>query len=314
PFPAMDLNDYQKVANVDYSIPQDMMSCPDQFDRAYLSGQYPPSPQRSSSTLFDSNSFFGQPLTSTEMSSCMLSKSPTFFSPALPGTGIPVTNGHSSRGAALRQTYNPSPFIQPPHAGFTFETTTSEAFKSAYVSPITQVYSRTPSSSDDVAQRPISPTPSSRVKKRESTSSLPSPSEEPTPKRPQRKRGRPRLDRSRADTRSTASSLTSKSQRTGRLPHNQVERKYREGLNSELERLRRAVPALPQNDEGGIVGQPKPSKAMVLAGAIEYIQKLESERDALEEENKRLRRAQTRSGHVENWRKDESLDDFLVDP
>lgn len=36
------------------------------------------------------------------------------------------------------------------------------------------------------------------------------------------------------------------------------------------------------------MGQPKPSKAMVLAGAIEYIRKIERERDALLEENERL--------------------------
>ena len=36
------------------------------------------------------------------------------------------------------------------------------------------------------------------------------------------------------------------------------------------------------------MGQPKPSKAMVLAGAIEYIRKIERERDELLEENLRL--------------------------
>ncbi|KAF2675958.1 hypothetical protein K458DRAFT_253115, partial [Lentithecium fluviatile CBS 122367] len=68
-----------------------------------------------------------------------------------------------------------------------------------------------------------------------------------------------------------------------RLPHNQVERKYRENLNAELERLRRAIPTLPQNAavDGGAMGQPKPSKAMVLAGAIEYIKAIERERDEL---------------------------------
>jgi hypothetical protein len=73
------------------------------------------------------------------------------------------------------------------------------------------------------------------------------------------------------------------------MPHNQVERKYREGLNSELERLRRAVPTLLQSVEGEVMGQPKPSKAIVLASAIDYIKKTEKERDMYREEGGRLR-------------------------
>jgi len=74
-----------------------------------------------------------------------------------------------------------------------------------------------------------------------------------------------------------------------RLPHNQVERKYREGLNSELERLRRAVPTLPQRDSSDLTGPPKPSKATVLASAIDYIKFMEAEHERLAEENERLR-------------------------
>ena len=44
----------------------------------------------------------------------------------------------------------------------------------------------------------------------------------------------------------------------------------------------------PQSDEGALTGQPKPGKAMVLAGAIEYIRSIERERDELREENERL--------------------------
>jgi hypothetical protein len=62
--------------------------------------------------------------------------------------------------------------------------------------------------------------------------------------------------------------------------HNDVERKYREGLDAELERLRCAVPTLPQFQDGTTLGQTRPSKAMVLTGAIDYIQKVERERDA----------------------------------
>lgn len=149
-----------------------------------------------------------------------------------------------------------------------------------------------------------------------STSRHPSdaaPFEDPTPKRPQRKRGRPRLDRT--ETISSTSSPSSKSQKTGRLPHNQVERKYREGLNAELERLRRAVPTLPQSDEAGAMGQPKPSKAMVLASAIEYIRKLEAENSALKVDNDRLRQAAASGQTIRNWKvEDESLQEFLTDP
>jgi hypothetical protein len=129
----------------------------------------------------------------------------------------------------------------------------------------------------------------------------------PAPKRVQRKRGRPRLNRSGTDdcptntninnnninnnnaNNSADSTATTKSRATRRLPHNQVERKYREGLNSELERLRRAVPTLPQREGGDLNSPPKPSKATVLASAIDYIKFIEAERERLTEENKQLR-------------------------
>jgi hypothetical protein len=96
------------------------------------------------------------------------------------------------------------------------------------------------------------------------------------------------------------------------LPHNQVERKYREGLNSELERLRRAVPTLPHSEDGGIMGQPKPSKAMVLSSAIDYIRSIEKERDALRAENETLKQGQ---GEYKGWTRGiNALDDFLIDP
>jgi hypothetical protein len=68
-----------------------------------------------------------------------------------------------------------------------------------------------------------------------------------------------------------------------------VERKYREGLNAELERLRRSVPTLPQREEGGVLRQSKPSKAMVLASAIEHIKNVTRERNMYRVENERLR-------------------------
>jgi hypothetical protein len=63
------------------------------------------------------------------------------------------------------------------------------------------------------------------------------------------------------------------------------------------------------------MGQPKPSKATVLASAIEYIKTIEHERDALQAENERLRQAQAGGVVVRNWKvEDESLQDFLTEP
>ena len=103
---------------------------------------------------------------------------------------------------------------------------------------------------------------------------------------PPRKRGRPRLYRQSTGSSDSASEKAAYPQR---LPHNQVERKYREGLNMELERLRRAVPTLPQGDAGAAMGSAKPSKAMVLQAAIEYIKKIEKERDEAVFQVERLR-------------------------
>lgn len=81
-----------------------------------------------------------------------------------------------------------------------------------------------------------------------------------------------------------------------RLPHNQVERKYRESLNTQLESLRRVVPALQQNqrvcDGADIEDLPtpsKPSKAVILASATAYIKQIEKENKAAQEENQNLR-------------------------
>ena len=82
-----------------------------------------------------------------------------------------------------------------------------------------------------------------------------------------------------------------------RLPHNQVERKYRESLNTQLESLRRVVPALqysraPPCDGADIEDLPvpsKPSKALVLATATAYIKQIEKEKNQLVDENAALR-------------------------
>lgn len=81
-----------------------------------------------------------------------------------------------------------------------------------------------------------------------------------------------------------------------RLPHNQVERKYRESLNTQLESLRRVVPSLQQN-QGGCDGADiedlpvpsKPSKAVILASATAYIKQMEKDKKAIAEGNQLLR-------------------------
>lgn len=63
------------------------------------------------------------------------------------------------------------------------------------------------------------------------------------------------------------------------------------------------------------MGQPKPSKAMVLSSAIEYIRRIEKERDALREENERLRFSQAGGSGEKAWRMgDDTLEEFLMDP
>lgn len=84
-----------------------------------------------------------------------------------------------------------------------------------------------------------------------------------------------------------------------RMPHHQVERKYRETINTQLEALRRVVPSLQQpspgncNDDADIEDLPlppaKPSKAVVLASATAHIKQVEKERRRLAEENQFLR-------------------------
>jgi len=105
---------------------------------------------------------------------------------------------------------------------------------------------------------------------------------------PKVKRGRPR--RAHASQSSAAPSPKSTSART---PHNVIERKYREGLNSEMERLRMAVPltATWETNVCATTGKPRPSKAIVLVAAINYIHDLEMERDSLRRSNAAFSRA-----------------------
>ncbi|KAF1817544.1 hypothetical protein P152DRAFT_386976 [Eremomyces bilateralis CBS 781.70] len=92
---------------------------------------------------------------------------------------------------------------------------------------------------------------------------------------------------------------TSKSKK--RVPHNQVERKYRESLNTQLEALKNVVPSLnPSRIANGLLpcdagdiedlaSTNKPSKAVILASATSYIKQVEREKSKLAEENEKLK-------------------------
>lgn len=74
-----------------------------------------------------------------------------------------------------------------------------------------------------------------------------------------------------------------------RIPHTAVERRYRENLNSHLEKLRAAVPNLTaaQRRKSSDGADPlKPSKCEVLMGAVEYIQRLEAENERLKQKKR----------------------------
>jgi len=100
-----------------------------------------------------------------------------------------------------------------------------------------------------------------------------------------RKRGRPRNIRRPEDT-LYDNSLKSPTP-TRRQPHNQVERKYREGLNAELESLRLVLPKTRWELANG--SEVRASKAAVLAAAVNYIHELEQGREVLRRENEILR-------------------------
>jgi hypothetical protein len=88
-----------------------------------------------------------------------------------------------------------------------------------------------------------------------------------------------------------------------RVPHKQVEKKYRENINAQLDALRRAIPMSKQltgsADSPDLEDLPmnsrQPSKALILSSATMYIKQLEQENeklkeqiDALKEQNKTL--------------------------
>lgn len=86
-----------------------------------------------------------------------------------------------------------------------------------------------------------------------------------------------------------AGSKSAKSGPRERIPHNEVERKYREGLNQGMERLRRVLPNLPQANDRYSFDAAKVSKLVVLASAVDYLQDVEGRLARLQDENQRLR-------------------------
>lgn len=312
------MNDHNntKASNTRDSPLPEAMPYSNYFDNPYLNDVFNPGPEYTMNNFFDSDTFFDQPTTSVENAASMSSKSQARVPAKLPGSGMP---------SAINQQPFPHTFNQPQYAQYTqfrgdfsIRPTPPQAGEHGSFSPVTTATATTAATSqssshcEDAPHQAVSPSLSPHMLKRESPSSPASASESSTPKRPTRKRGRPKMDRKATDSQPTAASPTSKSQSSRRQPHNQVERKYREGLNSELERLRKAVPILRQSNGAGAIGQPKPSKATILSSAIEYIQAIEKERDALKQEVEQLRRNQPGMMRGTDGR-NQSLDEYLME-
>jgi hypothetical protein len=297
----MPYSNYPKVFNADYSPPQDIFIYREPFEKTYISDTFEIFPDNLYSTFFDTDSFFQQPLTSTKMQP---SSNPYNKSALDPSTfnHTPATNDQPG----YKESYFEPPFGQLNYTpGSSLDPAYVNPNEPAPLFPISQS-SKTLSICGNAPEKAysLSPSPSSRIIKRELQVS---PEEQTAPKKAQRKRGRPRLDSLDTNSHATGSSSL-KSQRTQRLPHDQVERKYREGLNSELERLRKAVPTLPHGYDGGAIGQPRPSKALILSSAITYIRSIEKERDTLKAEVEQVKQSQ---GHTAGWAgRSDCLDSF----
>ncbi|KAH4174352.1 hypothetical protein HBI70_154520 [Parastagonospora nodorum] len=304
----MPLSNYSQVFNnAEYSPTQDLFGYQEPFERTYLTDAYTMSPNDSLSTFFDTESFFDQAATTSEKKASNSASHHPSFDPILPLTSSSgVSNQYD--GTLFPETASAQMELYAPWSSFDPAAVNLASINpagSASFSPTVRSSSRTPSLCED-GQQPGSPSMSPRLIKRESPFSPVSQEEQTTPKRPLRKRGRPRLDQLDTESQSAGPS-SAKCQRSSRLPHNQVERKYREGLNSELERLRKAVPTLSKSEEALV----KPSKGMILSSAIDYIKSIERERDALREEVEQLKQSRRQSM---NWvGGGSSIDDFLAD-
>jgi hypothetical protein len=221
--------------------------------------------------FFDYDSYFTLPFTSMESEGMFPGDTP--FNSTIQATFPPSNPPPSSTSQST-----PLSQLEPP---------TTDIWSGASVSPQQQHHHRTPSTNNAYPEQP-QPSSSATPSRHPPLKREPTDEEAPTPN----KRGRPR--RSKTSTSAGTSTTSASSATPRRLPHNQVERKYRENLNAELERLRRAIPTLsPRNNgtsDANSSHQPKPSKSMILAGAIEYIEQIEKERDEYRAECERLKR------------------------
>jgi hypothetical protein len=270
----------------DYLLSQSILTYQEPFSRIYLHDTYTTSSGYSLATLFDNDRARHQSFTSLDMISPKFRSKQSSFNPMLPATVLLAVDDQPS----FEQTLLQAPFeeLEQYNTNYAIDPASINAAELASSSPMAQSSSKTLSPCGDTQLQAHCPSMSSRRSELDSLFSPALLEDQSTLTRPRRRRGRPRLNFSDSEIHSAVSSST-KDQCTGRLPHNQVERKYREGLNSELERLRRAVPTLPHSENGGAMGQPKPSKAMVLSSAIEYIKRIEKERDALRVEVEKLK-------------------------
>jgi hypothetical protein len=100
----------------------------------------------------------------------------------------------------------------------------------------------------------------------------------------------------------TACEPAAASKSKGRVPHKQVEKRYRTNVNAQLEALRRVVPVSKQQlvgfdgldmedlaAAGSINAARQPSKAVVLSSATAYIKQLENDNARLQEEIRALK-------------------------
>ncbi|KIW00185.1 uncharacterized protein PV09_08226 [Verruconis gallopava] len=83
-----------------------------------------------------------------------------------------------------------------------------------------------------------------------------------------------------------------------RQPHNEIEKKYRESINTHLEALKNSLPAFQQpknqclqgkGDIEDLAAAPKPSKSIILASAVAHIKKIEKEKRQIEQERNLLK-------------------------
>jgi hypothetical protein len=260
------------VANTQYSPNSDAFPSPDPLD-TYFSEPYATSPDCAFGEYYDnSNSYYYRTTQSLEIAPSWRPFAPENSTGTLP----PVSKSNGAVNASINAWSDLS---------FNYTGGYNEAFTDPSPLSMSSRYSSPASSRDSVKrENPSSNSIQlSRGRLSPPSSNFQHPEDQ---KSPHRKRGRPRLYRP-ASGGSTTTPIN-KASRSQCMPHTEVERKYREKLNTELERLRRAVPILPQSDATDATSAAKPSKSMVLAVAIDYIKELERQRDTAVEEVERL--------------------------